>query len=171
MNYTNTFIAGALLGAGIMYLLDPDRGPRRRALVRDKLEHGGRKLAERAEGKAEHVRNKAKGLAHDAREVLRDDEDQLDDATLEARVRAALGREVSNPGAIHVTAYGGRITITGKALASEVDSVVRTILAVRGVGRVDNFLEVHESAEGVSALQGAASRAPEQPNSGVARQE
>ncbi len=171
MNYTNTFIAGALLGAGIMYLLDPDRGRRRRALVKDQLEHGGRKLADSAVGRAEHVRNRAKGLAHEAKQQLREDEEQVDDATLEARVRAALGREVSNPGAIHVTAYNGRITVTGKALASESDNVVRTIRAVRGVDRVDNFLEVHESAEGVSALQGAANRAPEQPNSGVARQE
>ena len=33
---TFSFITGLLAGAGIMYLMDPDRGNRRRSLVRDK---------------------------------------------------------------------------------------------------------------------------------------
>jgi hypothetical protein len=32
-----TFIGGMGVGASLMYMLDPDRGSRRRALVRDKI--------------------------------------------------------------------------------------------------------------------------------------
>ena len=37
-------LAGLLLGAGAMYLLDPDRGTRRRALMRDRAIHLGHTL-------------------------------------------------------------------------------------------------------------------------------
>ncbi len=156
---TNTIIAGAagaLLGAGIMYILDPDGGRRRRALVRDKLVRGRTALAdaaEQVEAKAEHVRNVTDGLAHDAQHLL--EKEEVDDATLEARVRSAMGRSVSTPGAIQVTAYSGRVTLTGQILAREIEDLLATVRGVRGVERVDNFLEVHESPEGVSSLQGA----------------
>ena len=38
-----TLITGAFIGAAVMYLLDPDKGKRRRAVTRDKL----RRLASR----------------------------------------------------------------------------------------------------------------------------
>ena len=46
MNKGLTFGAGLGLGTGIMYLLDPDRGKRRRALLRDKAILGARKTGE-----------------------------------------------------------------------------------------------------------------------------
>jgi hypothetical protein len=39
MNKPEAVILGMALGAGLTYLLDPDRGGRRRGLVRDKLVH------------------------------------------------------------------------------------------------------------------------------------
>jgi hypothetical protein len=56
-------LAGVGAGAGLMYLLDPQQGRRRRALVRDKAVS----LAHQAQGAAEMVRrdarNRARGLA------------------------------------------------------------------------------------------------------------
>src|SRR3954469_9702087 len=37
-------LTGVIVGAGAMYLLDPDRGSRRRSLLRDRGIHVGRKL-------------------------------------------------------------------------------------------------------------------------------
>lgn len=159
MNQSNSFIAGALLGAGIMYLLDPDGGRRRRAVIRDQAVKGKAVLADAAElleDRTEHLRNRAHGIAHEAKARLT--EDAVDDGTLEARVRSAMGRATRTPGAIHVTAYQGRVTLTGQVLASDVQELVQTIRGVRGVERVDNFLETHQRPEGISSLQGAQNR-------------
>jgi len=40
------FIGGLLVGMGLMYLLDPDRGARRRALVRDQAARAGHKVGD-----------------------------------------------------------------------------------------------------------------------------
>src|SRR5690242_3217531 len=48
-----TFVSGAAVGAGLMYLLDPDRGEGRRADLRDTLaELSESELAERAMARA-----------------------------------------------------------------------------------------------------------------------
>ena len=45
-------IGGAELGAGVMYLLDPDRGKRRRALVRDQAVRSVRKTRDAVDATA-----------------------------------------------------------------------------------------------------------------------
>jgi hypothetical protein len=65
VNNTESFALGIVLGAGIMYYLDPDRGARRRALVRDQFVHAGHELEESARAGARHVRNRAGGLMHE----------------------------------------------------------------------------------------------------------
>jgi len=74
------------------------------------------------------------------------------------RVRAKLGRYSSHPGAIEVTAADGRVVLTGDILTHEVQPLVRAVRSLRGVQHVDNQLELHESAEHVSALQGGVQR-------------
>lgn len=151
------FLAGLVVGAGLMYLLDPDRGRRRRALVRDQVVSAGHDLGDLGgtlNTKARHLRNQAAGLAAEAQARLRGEE--VDDFILAARVRSEIGRAVSNPGAIHVTAHTGHVTLTGPVLAHEVAELLSTARSVRGVEDVRNRLDVHERPGSIPALQGAA---------------
>jgi gas vesicle protein len=55
---------GALaLGAGLMFLLDPSQGRRRRALIRDKAVSAARQTQRYVQQKGRHWSNKAQGLA------------------------------------------------------------------------------------------------------------
>ena len=63
--------AGVAAGAVLALLLSPNSGRRNRALLKDKLNHAGHEagdLKEAALKKAEHLSNRASGLAHDIKE-------------------------------------------------------------------------------------------------------
>jgi uncharacterized membrane protein len=139
-----------------MYWFDPASGRRRRARLRDQLvsvsadlrsaiEVGGRDLAHRIEGRLAVARS-----AYDGRRVS--------DAVLTERVRAALGRAVSHPGAIEVTVSNGRVVLSGTVLADEFRQLIRAVRATHGVVAVQDKLSIHEDAKGISALQGGRPR-------------
>ncbi len=73
---------------------------------------------------------------------------------LEARVRSAIGRAVSNPSAIEVRAENGRITLSGPVLTAEVSELLATVRGVRGVQEVSNQLQTREQPGNVPGLQG-----------------
>lgn len=156
MNHSTSFFSGMLLGAGMMYLLDPARGNRRRALLRDQVVHAGHELedaGERLEGRSRDLRNRARGAAAEVRGRMRREE--VSDEVLVERVRAEIGRAVSNPRAIDVSASDGRVTLSGPVLESEREALLSTAASVRGVEGIEDRLEAHASAEGVPGLQGS----------------
>jgi hypothetical protein len=53
-----------------MYLIDPQGGRRRRAQAMDKLRSWGGQAEDFAEKKGRHLRNRALGLAHEARTAV-----------------------------------------------------------------------------------------------------
>jgi uncharacterized membrane protein len=63
MEKTLAFFGGLGLGAGLMYLFDPDRGRRRRALVRDQGVHAAHEAQDALRTAGRDVRNRARGLA------------------------------------------------------------------------------------------------------------
>src|SRR4051812_815827 len=115
-----TFLGGLALGAAAMYFLDPDTGRRRRALVKDQAGSLLGDLPGRASGVAHDVANRARGVAAIAQRRFGDDEAPSDE-TIVARVRSRMGRLVSHPGAVTITSDGGRVTLSGAILQSEVD--------------------------------------------------
>lgn len=144
---------GGAVAAGIsMYLLDPDRGARRRALVRDKATRAARKTREAARATGHDLGNRLSGVQARARRRLRDE--AADDATLRERVRATLGRATPHHRALSVAVTSGWVALTGDALESEVPSIVSAVERVRGVQGVDNLLRVHARPDGIPALQG-----------------
>jgi hypothetical protein len=78
----------------------------------------------------------------------------VSDEVLVARVRTRLGRVVSHPHAIVVTAEHGRVTLRGPIVAREVASLLKCVYMVRGVAGVGNQLEAHAEAGTIPDLQG-----------------
>ena len=152
-------LGGIGIGAAIMYFMDPDRGRRRRALVRDQVQHLASRVPEAAGTTRRDLANRARGLAAQARGRFAD-EGASDDDVVVARVRSALGRVCSHPGSVIVTSDGGRVTVSGPILASEAQGVISAVGRTRGVREVISQLEVHEEADSfaVPGLQGGRDR-------------
>lgn len=147
-----TAAMAALASAGTMFLFDPRSGRRRRALIRDRLHrslHESREFARKARVDAE---NRVHGLLHRSRTLLQR-ESPSDDIVAE-RVRAALGRLSSHPGAIEVFCTDRVVHLRGDILASEVPRVLKGVRRVRGVKDVVDELHVYESAQFIPSLQG-----------------
>src|ERR671928_1172414 len=64
-------LTGLLVGAGLEFLLDPDRGARRRALVRDQAVRASHKLGDELDATTRDLRNRAKGSAAELRSRFR----------------------------------------------------------------------------------------------------
>lgn len=154
------WVLAAIGGAGLMYLLDPVTGRRRRALARDKIVKYTSDLAEAREDAQKHIENKAQGILAETRSRLQPEE-PVSDQTLIARVRSELGRAVSHPRAIRVSASQGRITLRGNILASEVNALLETVRAVSGVTEVENQLQMHEEPGNIPDLQTGKPRSSE----------
>jgi uncharacterized membrane protein len=145
----------AALAAAVFYL-DPVSGARRRALLRDRFTSLGRRLENGVHVAARDAGHRLRGLFAAACQFF--DRHEVSDEVLKERVRARLGRCVSHPGAIEVTAVKGRIRLRGPILANEHDCARREICSVSGVTALDDELLVHESPAHVSALQGGRPR-------------
>jgi hypothetical protein len=155
------FTRGLVLGAGLMYLMDPTEGARRRARVRDKGVRAWHRSG-RVMGKAgRDLRNRARGRVAEVAGRLRPGD--APDWVIEERVRSKLGRLVSHPGALEVESVGGVVTLSGPILRHETHSLLSAVRAVQGVVDVENRLEQHESGEHIPALQGGAPRRGEEP--------
>jgi uncharacterized membrane protein len=156
MNKGLSLISAAGVGAGLMYLFDPDRGKRRRGLLQNKITHVTR-LASEVKGKTQRdLRNHLLGAFAQVESLFRVQE--VSDATLEARVRSRLGRVVSHPSAVEVKAVDGLIILSGSILADEVHTLLESVTGIKGVKNIDNRLEIHEQAGNISALQGGRRR-------------
>jgi len=70
VNATLAVLGGLGAGAAAMYFLDPDRGTTRRSLVRDKVVGLSNDARKAIEGRAKDLRNRASGLAHEAKGLL-----------------------------------------------------------------------------------------------------
>jgi len=149
---------GALLGAGLMALFDPNRGRRRRVVLRDKAAGAAGAVGTAAGKTWRDLRNRAGGVAARGRALL--GRDAATGGALEARVRSRLGRLTSHPHAISVEAGEGRVVLSGPVLAREADAVLAGVRSVPGVSDVEDRLERHERANGIPALQGPARRRP-----------
>lgn len=152
MNRAVSLVGAAGIGAGLMYLLDPDRGKRRRALIRDKAKRINRRAIDAVGKKRRDLGNHLRGTVSEIGSLVRSD--NVIDDVIEARVRSKLGRVVSHPHAIHTKVKDGLVTLSGRILANEVLGLCDAVVSIAGVKNIENQLELHEEAGNIPALQG-----------------
>jgi hypothetical protein len=76
---TVALISGIGVGAALMYVLDPERGRRRRAMARDKAVSFANKTGDVVAKRSRDLANRAKGVAAEARSAFdREDGDGAD---------------------------------------------------------------------------------------------
>ena len=152
MNRHVSLLTGFAVGLAFMYVVDASEGQRRRALMRDKVRRAFRRTGEGVDTTIRDLSHRIGGGINEIYQSVLPDE--TSDAQVAERVRATLGRVVSHPHAIRVTADDGSVCLSGPILAHEVQPLLRAAASVRGVAAIDNQLEVHEQAGNIPALQG-----------------
>jgi uncharacterized membrane protein len=153
-----TFPRGVLVGASLMYFFDPRRGRARRARVAALASHL-RRLEQKLVGKATRdAAHRARGLVQRVARA-RGGAPRPDDAVLEARIRARLGRVVSHPSAIQLAVRRGIVTLRGAVLDQEAGRAIRSLRRVPGVRDLVDRMDRHPSPD-APALRGQGHRAP-----------
>ncbi|MFL5635440.1 MAG: SRPBCC family protein [Gemmatimonadaceae bacterium] len=146
-------LVGAVgVGAALAYFLDPDRGERRRHLAADQVVHASRVATDAIGVTSRDLRNRSRGLAAGIRNTFADQDG--DDVVIGDRVRAALGRLVSHPGAIEVQVENGRAILGGAVLADEADQLIAGVKKVRGIEDIEARFDRYDQPGDVPALQG-----------------
>jgi uncharacterized membrane protein len=152
-------LKGFGLGLGVMYLMDPNMGRRRRSLVKDSVRGRLHDVAEEIERGVRDAGNRLYGLMAETRAAL--SQEPVSEPQLAERVRARLGRAASHPSAIEVSVQEDQVTLSGPILAHELEQVLHVVAGVRGVREVVNRLTPHARSENVPGLQGGAGRTGE----------
>jgi hypothetical protein len=155
----NPLLIGAAVGGAAMYLLDPEHGRRRRALLRDQAVRAQSDVRDVLDAGTRDLSNRATALSGRARSLFR--RRKATDEVLAQRVRSKMGRYVAHPGAVEVTAAGGEVELSGSILSHEHSDLIDAISQVDGVTDVIDRLTVYETAEGISELQGGHPRRSE----------
>jgi hypothetical protein len=118
-------LGGLGLGAGLMYILDPEAMRRSRGRKPD--DGGG-----------------LRGVLAEAQDAIQGTDEEEDEA-LAARVRARIERSFPDADAVRVSAANGVVTLSGAVPAARFDRLVSAVLKVRGVHDVADELDVRPS--------------------------
>jgi len=139
---SGAILLGAGFGALVMFLLDPDRGARRRALVRDKFVRLGNATAEAIDERRRDLSNRLQGVKARARRARRTE--IVDDAVLTDRVRAAIGHQTTHASNITASVCDGEVTLTGLVSSAEAKRVATAVGNVPGVCAVVDLIDTEE---------------------------
>jgi gas vesicle protein len=148
-------------GAGAMYFLDPERGRGRRAWAGQKLNRivndTGRAFHQAGQCCADMM-NRTRGTAHELRQSVASGGPVSSEQLLQ-RVRSEMGHVVSHANQVQVMADAeGNVELTGRVLASELDTLLTTVRRVNGVNQITNRLVVLDREDQITggAPSGAA---------------
>jgi len=142
-----------VVGAGLMYMLDPERGRQRRARVTNALVHAGKVERNLFRKGLRDAQNRAQGAGMRARRIF---SEPASDEVVLGRIRSRLGRAVphGHMHALEIEVKEGRTILRGPVLAGEADAVLACVRGTTGVREVIDRLERHVTAGAIQALQG-----------------
>lgn len=143
-------LAGAVgVGAGLMFMLDPDRGKQRRTVLRETVDRTARKTAHEIGAASRNVGTKIKDLGTSAKTSF--NRHPADDVLLK-RVGAAIGKVLANPRLIGVTITEGLTTLTGQATEHELPRLLEQVSRVPGVREVINRVQVKRQPDNLKDM-------------------
>ncbi|MEM9702440.1 MAG: SRPBCC family protein [Planctomycetota bacterium] len=135
---TRGLLKGLALGAGAMYLLDPQYGATRRGKLKGQLVRAGSDYGKLWEKGSQDLANRVRGHAYEAKGLLSGE--TVDDETVERRVRSAAGHVLTDAGGLRVEARDGVVTLGGTVRPGEPDLLAPAVEKVRGVRSVESLL-------------------------------
>lgn len=131
-------LAVAGIGAGAMYLADPDRGRGRRAELRDRATA----LTRRKRDEVERQRRFEAGVAEGARHGNEPLGPPADDQALRDRIRSQLGPDFPTD-RVSLDVVEGVAEVRGELDdRAAIDRLVEAVGNISGVARVNNLLHV-----------------------------
>lgn len=138
-------VVGMAYGAGMMYLLDPDRGNSRRAMIRDKMVHFRHEARVWFGREARNLVHRGRGAVAEARSRMI--EKPVSDDILEERVRAQIGHVASHPGLLEVHCRNGHVIVRGVVVPGEQEKIERRLASTRGVRGCSLELRTEENID------------------------
>lgn len=133
---------GAIFGALLAYVFDPDRGRSRRARLTDQAAASGRTFSDKMRKTAEYQTGVARGVFHEASDALRPDKDYNDETLLQKVRSEALGYWDGSE-AIEIDITDGMVKVKGSVRdTASRDQLLDLIKDVEGVDLIDDRLTV-----------------------------
>jgi hypothetical protein len=148
---TVSAVACLAAGFGLMYLMDPEQGRRRRAIARDKTFKWLREVGDMSRKTGRHLANKSKGYAHETMSTARG----MAGGVLGAE---GYGRSIADRIRSRISTLGrgrnvnvdcddcGRVTLAGDCTPEEITILVTEVQAIPGVDSIDNRINVGANA-------------------------
>lgn len=139
-----SWFGASALGATTMYLVDPEQGRRRRAMVRDRVAAGFRAGFRGLGRRARATAADTYGVAQQIQHVKPEEWSVPNDATLAQRVESELFRDAEIPkGQINVNAEAGIVVLRGELERPEqIRSIEQAVSSMPGVRGVHNLLHL-----------------------------
>ena len=136
--------AGALVGAGIAYLFDPNRGRARRARLADRAGATVRRGVRLSERLTRRIGSEASGRMAAIQHAGREGDPFPDDVTLASRVQTELFRDPDVPkGQLNVNVERGIVVLRGEVPDDRMrGELISRVEAMPGVWAVRNLLHL-----------------------------
>jgi osmotically-inducible protein OsmY len=134
-----SFLAGALVGAGGAYFLDPQLGRGRRTRAIDMAGARFRRIEHEIGRKRRYLEGRVEGVTH-VLDLDADEPRDMDDRTVVDRIRSEVDAVRRAEGKVLVDAVDGIVTLRGQVDASDAEAIERGVRGVPGVKGVRDLL-------------------------------